>query len=199
MVKKLNIDESHGIKHSMDVLNFAHDIYSNELKKNTNLVNQQKVIYISAALHDMCDKKYINEQDGIEEINKFLNEKIDENEIKIINYIISSMSYSKVKVSGFPDSNKLGEYELAYHIVREADLLAAYDFDRCMIYHINNSNENLYHAFINAHNLFKNRVFKHFDDNLFVTNYSKKKAYELNNKAKTRIKNWKKILYKSNI
>ena len=37
--------------------------------------------------------------------------------------------------NGFPD---MGEYQTAYNIVREADLLCAYDFDRCMIYQMYN-------------------------------------------------------------
>jgi len=52
-------------------------------------------------------------------------------DLEIIGKIIGTMSYSKVKANGYPE---LGEYQLAYHIVREADLLAAYDIDRCIIY-----------------------------------------------------------------
>ena len=46
--------------------------------------------------------------------------------LDIIFQIITTMSYSTVKKNGFPSLN---EYQLAYHIVREADLLAAYDID----------------------------------------------------------------------
>ena len=53
--------------------------------------------------------------------------------------------------------NKIG-----YHIVREADLLSAYDFDRCMIYQINKNNGNIETSFNDAEMLFNNRVFKHF-------------------------------------
>ena len=37
----------------------------------------------------------------------------------------------------------MGEYQTAYNVVREAALLCAYDFDRCMIYqmYIKNTNE----------------------------------------------------------
>ena len=38
--------------------------------------------------------------------------------------IVDTMSYNKVITSGFPYH---GEYQRAYHIVREADLLAGYD------------------------------------------------------------------------
>jgi len=68
------------------------------------------------------------------------------------------MSYSKVKKQGFPS---LGKYQLAYHIVREADLLTAYDFDRCMIYHMSKNNSNVREAYYNAEELFHNRVLRH--------------------------------------
>jgi hypothetical protein len=32
-----------------------------------------------------------------------------------------------------------GQHQLVYHIVREADLLAAYYFDQCLIYKFNKS------------------------------------------------------------
>ena len=51
----------------------------------------------------------------------------------VIGDIIGSMSYSKVKKNGFPE---LGDYQTEYNIVREADLLAAYDIDRAIIYRI---------------------------------------------------------------
>ena len=78
----------------------------------------------------MCDKKYMDEKEGIKEIEKFLESKLSDDEINIILSIITTMSYSTVKANGYPD---LGFYQTAYHIVREADLLSAYNFDRCVI------------------------------------------------------------------
>jgi hypothetical protein len=79
----------------------------------------------------MCDKKYMNEKEGIEQYKNHFTSLIPSNELDVIGEIIGAMSYSKVKSNGYP---KLGEYQLAYHIVREADLLAAYDIDRSIIY-----------------------------------------------------------------
>jgi hypothetical protein len=98
-----------------------------------------------------------------------------------------------VKKQGFPD---LGIYQLAYHIVREADLLAAYDFDRSIIYNLNNVNPNLNETFQNSLNLFENRVFKHNEDNLFITEYSKEKSLKLENEAKLQILRWCEITNK---
>jgi len=189
--KKYNIDESHGIKHSMDVLHFANNIYLSEKDRNPILNNYQNIIYASALLHDMCDKKYVNEGEGIKEIETFLKDKLSDVEIDITKKIISRMSYSTVKKLGYPD---LGEYQLAYHIVREADLLSAYDFDRCVIYNMYKLQGNFESAYVDSVNLFENRVLKHIDDNLFVTDYSKNLAPQLHLNSISRITSWKNLI-----
>ena len=191
MTAKYNIDESHGIMHSMNVLNYAHNIYESELPKYPFLIDHQKIIYVSAALHDMCDRKYIDEDLGIKQIQDFLEDKMDHNEIEIIKKIITTMSYSKVKKNGFPE---LGEYQQSYHIVREADLLCAYDFDRCMTYKMKQSNENFENSFYDAKNLFEERMFQHNNDGLFISDYSKRESFILEQIAHDRINNWNKII-----
>ena len=193
MTKKFNIDESHGLVHSLDVLNYACEIYNSEVILNSELIKYKKIIFISAILHDVCDKKYMNEEEGIKLIEDFLNEKIDNDEIKQIIIIISTMSYSKVIKNGFPVlENK--EFQLAYHIVREADLLAAFNFDRVMIYTMVKLEKNILDSFNEGYLLFKNRVFKHKKNNFYITNYSKKKDSILKKHAKNKIKNWKNLL-----
>lgn len=191
--RKYAIDESHGLGHSMNVLVNAHAIYSSEVLKYPKLKNQQRIIHTSAAIHDMCDRKYMDPDEGIHEIETFLSDKIPQPEIEITKEIISTMSYSKVKKNGFPE---LKEYQLAYHIVREADLLAAYDVDRCIIYNMNRLGGDLMTAFSDAKNIFENRIFKHFDDGLFITDYSKRKGKELEADAYKRLEHWEKIINK---
>lgn len=194
--QKYKIDESHGISHSMNVLHFAHNIYNYEVQTKPFLKNHENIIYVSAIIHDMCDKKYMNQSQGIFEIENFLDKKIPTNEISVINNIISTMSYSYVKKNGFP---KLGEYQDAYHIVREADLLTAYDFDRCMIYKMNTNYISVDDAFEDALNLFNNRVFRHNRDNLLLTEYSLLKSRELHLHSLQRIQSWKQLLKKPHI
>lgn len=194
--KRYCIDESHGLGHSMNVLNFAHKIYEGEVRMNPALKSQENVIYISAIVHDMCDKKYVNPEQGISEIEEFLQKKITTTEIAAVKEIISTMSYSYVKKNGFPN---LGEYQHAYHIVREADLLTAYDFDRCMIYKIHLCNDNIDDAFEDAMYLFENRVLKHNNDKLFLTDYSLSKSSELHQQSLERIQSWKQLLKKPHL
>lgn len=213
---KYQIDESHGLAHSMNVLHFANNIYEAEKKNHPILEGQAKVIFVSAIIHDMCDKKYVDESEGLYNINAFLDDKMTREEIDMTKKIINTMSYSKVKKIGFPE---LHEYQMAYHIVREADLLSAYDFDRCMLYKIYNVNnvckiynENNTHnknsdehgqnemdildAFNNANELFQNRVLKHNVDGLFITEYSRYNYLPLHIEAIKRIHSWKQILRK---
>jgi hypothetical protein len=139
----------------------------------------------------MCDKKYMDEKEGIQKYQTYLSDLMREEELEIMGKIISTMSYSKVKVNGFPN---LGEYQLAYHIVREADLLAAYDIDRCIIYTMYRNNIKYTDALKNALTLFDNRVFKMRSDRLFKTEYSRKESLKLHKKAKRDVTSLKKYL-----
>lgn len=216
--QKYGIDESHGLSHSMNVLTFAHNIYESEVKDYPILKEQENIIYSAALLHDMCDKKYVVEEKALEEMedfimsNKFvktsnfgfdiagptcIDQKLQDvqdltpNEMTVIKQIISTMSYSKVKIHGYPH---LGPYQRAYHIVREADLLAAYDFDRCMIYDMKRNGKNVVNSFKHADQLFNERVFRHNDDGLFVTNYSKILSKQLHREALERMKIWRNLV-----
>jgi hypothetical protein len=54
----------------MNVLNFAYNIYNHEVVKNPDLKDKERIIYVSALLHDMCDKKYMDEKCGIIDIQE---------------------------------------------------------------------------------------------------------------------------------
>lgn len=193
--KKYGIDESHGLLHSMNVLQYANKIFEKEVVGYPILKKQEKLIYVSAILHDMCDKKYLDEKTGLKEIEDFLHVEhaLNPTEINMSKQIISTMSYSKVKIDGFPI---MGGYQMAYHVVREADLLTAYDFDRCMVYKMNTNGGNIEQAFNDAEDLFNKRVFQHNNHGLFLFDYSKKESIPLHNTALQRITAWRNIVNK---
>ena len=178
--QEYNIDESHALKHSMEVFNHANSIYESELLKNPNLETDRKIIYLSAIVHDMCDKKYMDEECGIENMNKYMKDYISSEELIVVSDIIKTMSYSKVKKYGYPDFK---DHQPAYHIVREADLLAAYDLNRCIIYKMMRDKFNYTDALLESKNLFETRVLNYRKDKLFVTNYSKNKSLLLHKNA----------------
>jgi hypothetical protein len=137
----------------------------------------------------------MDEKDGLKEIEKFLQGEhiLNPADIGVCKQIMSTMSYSKVKQNGFPN---LGCYQTAYNIVREADLLSSYDFDRTMIYNLNKGNS-LKTSYSNSMKLFEERVFNYNTDKLFVSEYAKQKSYTLTLESLNKIKSWSRILSKS--
>jgi hypothetical protein len=112
-------------------------------------------------------------------------------EITVVKNIVDTMSYSKIKKDGFPD---LQQYQWAYHIVREADLLSSYDMDRAMIYHMFHSKADAPSSYENIQALFESRVQNYYKDNLFMTEYAKSKGHELQEKSIEQLSNWKSII-----
>ena len=200
----------------MNVLHFAHQIYESEVRESPLLEEHRHIIFTAAILHDVCDKKYVSEKDGLAEIGEFLDNMdlmsysgsrpirvglpnqdnihfpaYNQEEIRAVQDIISTMSYSTVKKQGYP---RLRHYQKAYHIVREADLLAAYDFDRSMIYHMHVNNRDVKTAFLSAEDLFETRVFQHNRDGLFLHDVSKRLSFDLHQGAKLRMEAWRSII-----
>jgi hypothetical protein len=200
----------------MNVLHFAHQIYESEVRESPLLEEHRHIIFTAAILHDVCDKKYVSEKEGLDEIGEFLEnmdlmsspesstmgirslnhlninfQAYNQEEIRAVQDIISNMSYSTVKKRGYP---KLRHYQKAYHIVREADLLAAYDFDRSMIYHMYMNNRDVKTAFLSAEDLFETRVFQHNRDGLFLPDVSKRLSFDLHQGAKLRMEAWRSII-----
>jgi hypothetical protein len=176
----------------MNTLYYANQIFRDEVRIQPEIQSHERLIYVSAIIHDMCDKKYTDKSRELVNIERFLGESLKPFEIDTTIKIISTMSYSYVKIHGFPE---LGEYQTAYNIVREADLLTAYDFDRSIIYNMNNHIvDDLQTSFHNAKTLFSERVLKQNEHGLFFTNYAKKQSILLHNHALQRMWFWKNML-----
>jgi hypothetical protein len=78
--------------------------------------------------------------------------------------------------------------------VREADLLAGYDIDRCIIYSMYHNNYSYTDAVKESLNLFDNRVFTMRQDRLFKTAYSRKESLKMHKKAKKNVEQLIKML-----
>ena len=174
----------------MAVLRYADEIYRSQFNMFPYLKDQTNVIYSAAVLHDMCDKKYMTQSDGIKEIDEFLNDKLNSHELFYTKQIMETMSYSTVKKNGYPD---LGEYEIAYHVVREADLLCSYDFDRCITFKLNQGMP-LTDAYHDALDLFHTRVFNYNTDKLLISDYAMKESVQLSINALKQINTWNNII-----
>ncbi len=163
---KYNIDESHGVKHARGTW-----IRASQIIKSIPGIdrNEKEVALYAAGLHDMCDSKYCPLEDAVADIRDFLlNILIPLEEIQAILDIITTMSYSKLKktvengVIHFPDH---GNWQRAYHIARNADLLEGYIVARCVLY-----NKHIYpnktedEHWKRAEELFNERVFKYVSE-----------------------------------
>ena len=164
--KEQGIDDSHGIKHSKGCVEWVEKLLDKEVDVTED--ERQLAIY-SAALHDMCDRKYIDVATGLTNIQDWLIlQGWSASMVVSLLTIINTTSYSKLKrvaVNGvhvFPDH---GIYNRVYHIVRHADLLEAYVVGRCFIYqkHVapEISDEECWKL---VRDLFDNRVFKYVSD-----------------------------------
>jgi len=143
-------------------------------------MRQKNIIDVASIVHDMCDKKYVNVEESINDMNTFMKTYLNSNELQQVNNIITTMSYSHIKKHGFPDHNS---YQYSYNIVREADLLASYDVDRCIIFGMMKENLPYNKAVKRAIDLTTNRVLTYKKDNLFTTDYAINKSAELHAKC----------------
>lgn len=199
--RKNNIDESHGALHSMKVLQLAQQILQSEVDRNPVLMDQKGIITASCLLHDTIDGKYVDVNVGLKALDMFLYSEcsnlLTKEEIEVSKTIMQTMSYSKVKKQGYPS---LGKFQDAYHIVREADLLSAYDLDRATVFTL--ARNRLKHKDATFDDVFKetsdllfSRMGKYVDDGLFVHEWSKKEAKRLHLESIEQLKVWKDILY----
>jgi hypothetical protein len=166
--KKHNIDESHGLKHAIDTVEWAKRLIAAEL--SYVFIMEERMILYCAALHDMCDAKYRDPDEASEEIRNWLinSEKwVPKMATDLVN-IIMSMSYSKLKarmIDKKPNYPDHGLWQRAYHIVRHADLLEGYKVRRCMLYtkhRLPQEDPNTYWPIVRE--VFETRIFKYVSD-----------------------------------
>ena len=193
--KFYNIDESHALKHSMQVYQFSKQIYKDEVIYNSQLKEYEDIIYISSILHDMIDDKYsVNISKIKKEITKILTYSIKDidiltysiKDIDIIFTIIQNMSYSKISKYGIPDLGKLND---AFNIVRDADLLAGYDIERAIIFGMYNQKLEYIDSLKRSKEMMKTRMLNYKKDHI-KTNKAKEIAEELHKKLEYDIKNY---------
>lgn len=167
MCKQYNIDESHGTKHAKGTVRRALMI----LDKLPNVSEKERrLVVYAAALHDICDHKYVNVSESSSAIKRWLvvNQGWSESDAETVIEIIKSMSYSQLKMNfltGYRVYPNHGIWQRAYHVVRHADLLEGFIVARCVLYnkHIHPELPEEDH-WRRAAELFKNRVFTYVSE-----------------------------------
>jgi hypothetical protein len=163
--EKNDIDESHGLKHSINCINWVYRLIQYEMIEEDEL---QMAVY-AAALHDMCDKKYTNPETASTIIREWLLSQHWTTEMSdTLISIINNMSYSLLKGranGGEPIFPNYGKWQRSYHLARHADLLDAYLVGRCYIYtqHIQPSISDS-DCWKTVEDLFNIRVFNYVSD-----------------------------------
>lgn len=136
--RRYNIDYSHNMHHSFQVLELADTIAKRDYSLTTN---EKTVLDLSCLLHDMCDNKYTIVYQSSLDISKFLL-----TDLCVPHHIhdgvmntIMTMSFNKIVQT----DNRVvypmwleteWHYRDAFHIAREADLLTSYDLKRMVHY-----------------------------------------------------------------
>ena len=127
-------DESHDLKHHIDVLKNAIIIYSDT--KTVDTVKLFALIFYASMLHDTIDYKYPkNIEEKTKKLWNYLQLHIP-NEWENIKWIINNISYSKERDNGYPTHSD-PIVQLARDIVSDADKLEAIGeagLRRCKIY-----------------------------------------------------------------
>lgn len=177
---RFNIDNSHGLDHAIKTL-----LWSLKIGKDINLsYHESLIIQYSCLLHDMCDKKYMDEKYGVDRIRMFLTEKlkVDPGVVERVIFIITTMSYSKVIKNGYPDFRGDKIVETCYHIVRNSDLLESYDPERCIGYHVRCGGTRK-DGIVRMFEIFEDRVLRLLDKGYINLEPAKEYALDLHIKA----------------
>lgn len=182
------IDDSHGLDHSLKTL-----FWSLKISKDMILTyHETQVIKISCLLHDMCDKKYMDEMSGVRRIKQFLTNilKLDSSIIESVLFIITTMSYSKVIKNGYPNFEGDKSIEKCYHIVRNSDLLGSYDPERCIAYHLR-CNGTRQEGILKMLDIFEKRVLKLIEHGYINMDSAKEYAIELHKNSIVNLEKYK--------
>ena len=97
-------DPSHDYFHAERVATTAFSIMK-EMQDHPFTSSETKIVIFSSFVHDVCDRKYINPEEGKRKIKEFLkkNGLCSDNEIEDIILIIDNMSFSKEVKQGYPE------------------------------------------------------------------------------------------------
>lgn len=141
-------DTSHDYYHAERVATTSFSIMK-EMHDHPFTSSETKVVIFSSFVHDVCDRKYIDPEEGKKKIERFLGENglCSKDEVDDILLIIDNMSFSKEVKQGYPEHLR-EDLKLLRDIVSDSDKIDALGErgkDRCIEvskkFHPNESHE----------------------------------------------------------
>jgi hypothetical protein len=149
------IDDSHNHIHSREVL-----YHFLELKENTKFFDnfdekKYQCAILGCLLHDMMDKKYMDENKGLYDIINFLkNEKVDNDIIDSLSTFLPTVSYSKTVITkenklelSVPTKIKNHEFYQCFEAIRVSDLISSYNLQRTLMYQLKKKQGTVFEIF----------------------------------------------------
>ena len=148
VIKKYNIDSSHDQTHFHNTAEYAWKIVnSSEFSGhafNSDFIisgfephDAIEIVILAAYSHDLIDSKYMNEEEGIENLRAIFElHDYPSDKFEVVLYIITHISFSKRRLreqNGLPLFED-HPYKFAAQIVCDADQLDAYRVDRVLEY-----------------------------------------------------------------
>ena len=183
---QFEIDSSHGLIHSKRCMSLVELMMNN----GKDITDDEKIVAIySAALHDLCDKKYVQIVDSVANIRDWLTPIVKDEILDAILSIIQSMSYSYLDERRYENGSQWypdhAKWNKSYHLARNADLLEGYEVGRCYLY-----TKNIYpewteeQIWTRVEDFFDRRMFKYLSDGWLTEPYAIKLAPYLEEKAR---------------
>ena len=184
VINEYDFDSSHDLTHFQNVCKYAEQIIESDYPTNTLIegLSQEdglEIVFLAAFSHDLIDDKYMNTQEGVENLKEvYLNNNYPEEYLDIIILLITNMSFSKQR---FGKQNVDKKYQLALDIIGDADKLDAYRVERVVAYQQRKNNDpEVYLGWIKT--ILVKRVLK-YKDCWLRTNYAKRICVEMHEKV----------------
>jgi hypothetical protein len=171
------IDDSHNEVHSREVVH--HYLQINQSLENKKM---HQCAILGSMLHDMMDRKYVSEEQGLKDIIAFLSkEKVDEKIIHALHEFLPTISYSKTVhqnhdgtlILAIPERIKRHPYYRCYEAIRTSDLIASYNLQRTLLYDLkkgDHRHSSIMDMYDHARSLYESRMDRLIQDNIIPEN-----------------------------
>lgn len=201
-VKKVtkNFDSSHDLQHFVNVYNYTDLLIDAEENfdikgledygdESLNQKRTRKILLHAAFLHDVIDRKYVNEQSSIDDMYREFSERgYPMEDLATILLLIINMSFSKRKArrlkgkSDFKITKNSWWLQRSLEILCDADMLDAYRPERVVTYQNTKHPNDVLKIDKWCKTIFVKRILAYLPENYITTETARKLAVEMHRK-----------------